>query len=231
MTGWRAFWNRPNRIYVNERHLRVHYRQVADDLIGLAGGGGAVVLDYGCGEALEADRVAASVARLMLYDAADATRARLLARHGGNGRIAVLDEAALAALAPGSIDLIVVNSVAQYLAREEFGELLGNARRWLSDRGRLVLADIVPPDNGMVADVAALLRTAAREGFLAAALTGLAMTAVSDYGRMRRQLRLSTYTEGEVATLAGEAGLAAVREPRNLGFNPRRMTFTLRPAG
>lgn len=231
MTGWRAFWNRPNRIYVNERHLRVHYRQVADDLIALAPGRSAVVLDYGCGEALEADRVGAAVARLMLYDAADATRARLEARHGGNGRIAVLDEAALAALTPRSVDLIVVNSVAQYLSREEFVALLGSARRWLAEGGRLVLADIVPPDNGMAADVASLLRTAARERFLMAALAGLTMTAVSDYGRMRRELRLSTYTVGEVAALARAAGLAAVREPRNLGFNPRRMTFTLRPAG
>src|SRR3546814_17399045 len=82
MTGWRSLWNRLNRIYVNERHLRVHYRRVADDLIGLAPGAGAVVLDYGCGEALEADRVAATVSRLLLYDAADATRERPLGRHG-----------------------------------------------------------------------------------------------------------------------------------------------------
>src|SRR3546814_15868024 len=92
------------------------------------------------------------------------TRERLLVRHGANARVSVLDDAALAALAPGSVGLLVVNSVAQYLSRDEFAGLLGDAREWLADGGRLVLADIVPPGNGMAADVASLLRTATREG-------------------------------------------------------------------
>src|SRR3546814_15659511 len=127
MTGWRSLWNRLNRIYVNERHLRVHYRRVADDLIGLAPGAGAVVLDYGCGEALEADRVAATVSRLLLYDAADATRERLLVRHGANARVSVLDDAAFAASAPGSVGLLVVNPVGQALSRADVPGLLGDA--------------------------------------------------------------------------------------------------------
>src|SRR3546814_18337013 len=83
----------------------------------------------------------------------------------------------------------------------------------------------------MAADVASLLRTATREGFLMAALAGLAATAASDYRRMRRELQLSTYTEGEIGALSRAARFVPVREPRNLGFNARRMTFTLRPAG
>ena len=29
MRDWLSFWNSPNRIYVNERHRDVHYRNIA----------------------------------------------------------------------------------------------------------------------------------------------------------------------------------------------------------
>lgn len=229
MSGWLDFWNRPNRIYVNETHLRLHYRHIAEELAALAPRGGGVLLDYGCGDALDAARVAAGVDRLLLYDAAAAVRERLRVRHGGEPRIVVLDDAALAAIEPGSVDLVMVCSVAQYLTRAEFEALLGRVRDWVAPDGRLVLADVVPPGPGMVADVAALLRTAWRGGFVLAAVGGLAATLVSDYARNRRTLQLAAYTQAEIGALAAAAGFEARREPRNLGFNRRRMTFTLRP--
>ncbi|RYZ60997.1 MAG: SAM-dependent methyltransferase, partial [Proteobacteria bacterium] len=61
--SWREFWNADNPIYVSERHQRLHCRRVADDTIALVGDlcpapGRARVLDFGCGKALEAARVA-----------------------------------------------------------------------------------------------------------------------------------------------------------------------------
>ena len=229
MSGWRDFWNRPNCIYVNDRHLAVHYGRVADDIIRAIPRADAVVLDYGCGEALGADRVAARAGRLYLCDSAPETRARLAARHGSVPGIRLLDEAGLAALPPGSLDLVVVNSVIQYLSAAELKELLVYSRGWLKPDGRLLLADVIPPDNSARADALCLLRTARANGFLTAAVAGLGRTFFSDYRRMRQTLGLSTYSPGEIEALAAEARLAATRETRNLGFNQGRMTFSLRP--
>ena len=33
IANWREFWDRPHRIYVNERHRRVHYARVAADIV------------------------------------------------------------------------------------------------------------------------------------------------------------------------------------------------------
>ena len=230
MGGWRDFWNRPNRIYVNGRHLEVHYRRVAEDIRAALPGGKAVVLDYGCGEALAAGEVAAAAERLYLYDSAPETRARLAARHGAARGIVVLDEDGLAALASGSVDLVIVNSVIQYLPESELKELLVRARGWLSPDGRMLLADVIPPDNPAAADALCLLRTGLSHGFLGAALVGLVRTFFSDYRRMRQSLGLSTYTPEAIAVLAAENGLSCSREPRNFGFNQRRMSFSLRPA-
>ena len=53
---WLAFWNGAHSIYVNERNKDVHYRLIAEAIAALLPGRDARVLDYGCGEALHADR-------------------------------------------------------------------------------------------------------------------------------------------------------------------------------
>lgn len=230
MNPWREFWGRAHRIYVNDRHRAVHYRQVADDIISvLPDRNGATVLDYGCGDAFEAPRVAARVGRLYLFDAVPDVVQRVRARFAGEAKIAVFGETELAALAPGSIDLIVVNSVVQYLQPAELTAMLATARRLLRHDGLLVVADVIDPDAGAVADVVSLLRCASGNGFLLAALGGLAATFFSDYRRLRQSVGLARYREAEFLRLLEDAGFTASRRPRNFGFNPQRMTFLARP--
>jgi hypothetical protein len=121
--------------------------------------------------------------------------------------------------------------VVQYLSPAELDRLLPLWRRKLAPAGMLVIADVVDPDAGMLPDVLALLRLARAEGFLLAALGGLAATFLSDYRRLRRELGLALYREGEMLARLRAAGYAAERRPRNLGFNQARMTFLARPDG
>jgi ubiquinone/menaquinone biosynthesis C-methylase UbiE len=228
MNPWRRFWGQSHRIYVNDRHRAVHYRQVADDVLAVLPRPSSTVIDYGCGDALDAGRVAARVARLYLFDAVPEVVARLRGRFAGEANITVLDEAQLAAVPPASIDLAVVNSVVQYLQPAELDTALAAVRRILRHDGTLVVADVIPPDAGAAADVAALLRTAARHGFLLAALGGLVATFFSDYRRLRRSAGLATYSEAEFLRMLRRAGFEASRRPANFGFNASRMTFIAR---
>jgi SAM-dependent methyltransferase len=227
--SWREFWNNANSIYVNKRHQRVHYRMVADDILSLKPAPDAAVLDFGCGDALDAARVGGRVGGLYLYDAAEEVRGRLSRRFGAEPAIHILDDESLRAMPVGSLDLIVVNSVLQYVAPAEFAGLLADWRPLIKPTGTLVLADVIPPDDMMVADTLALLRFAWREGFLLAAIKGLVATAFSDYPKLRRKLELSTYTEAEMLAKLKEAGFDAERRRPNFGFNQTRMTFTARP--
>jgi hypothetical protein len=65
-SAWLAFWNGAHSIYVNGRHKDVHYRLIAEAIAALVPGRDACVLDYGCGEALHADRVAAVAGEVLL---------------------------------------------------------------------------------------------------------------------------------------------------------------------
>lgn len=228
VTSWREFWDRDTPIYVNARHKARHYAGLAKDIAALVPHPDAVVLDHGCGEALSADHVAAACGRLLLCDASPRQREALTRRFSGTSAIAVLSPEAVAALPAASLDLVVANSLAQYLTTGELDACLRDWRRLLRPGGRLVLADVIPPQLGAVADATALLGFARREGFLLAALLGLARTLVSDYRRLRRNLGLARYSEaGMLARLKG-AGFAAERMPRNLGHNQERMAFVAR---
>lgn len=223
--GWRAFWNRDTAIYVSERHRALHYRDVADDIAALVPHAGAVVLDHGCGEALAAGRVAGACARLLLLDAAPLVRGRLRARSAADTRIAVIAPEDLAGLGDGSLDLVVANSLAQYLTDDELEALLILWRAKLRPGGRLVLADILPPGLGALADARALLAFAARGGFVPAALAGLVRTAFSDYRRLRGELGLARHAPDALLARLEAAGYRARRLPRNLGHNQNRMAF------
>jgi len=229
LVSWRDFWNRDTPIYVSERHKALHYAAIARDVAALVPAPDAVVLDHGCGEALSADDVAARCARLYLCDAAPLVRARLERRFGGEARITVLAPEDVGSLPDASLDLIVANSLVQYLSRDELREALRLWRKKLRPAGRLVLADVIPPDLSPLADARALLGFAARDGFLKDALLGLARTAFSDYRRLRRDLGLARYGEDEMLGLLRADGFAAERRRPNLGHNQARMTFVARP--
>jgi len=230
MANWRDYWNQDTPIYSGERHKLIHYKLVATDIAGLVPSPEAVVLDYGCGEALFAEQVAARCARLYLSDAAPLVRERLRARFGGHERIAILSPEEVSRLADGSLDLVVVNSLLQYLSLDELRGLLKLWRAKLRNGGRLVIADVIPPDVSPLTDAKALLSFAWHGGFLGSALLGLARTAFSEYRRIREEIGLAQYGEDEMIDILQDSGFEPERAPRNLGHNQARMTFVARPA-
>jgi SAM-dependent methyltransferase len=225
MSDWQSFWDSAHSIYVNARHKDVHYREIADQIAAFVPRAGARVLDYGCGEAIHADRVAAAAGEVLLCDAAPSVRAAIAARLGAETRIRVLAPPDVAGLPERSIDLIVANSVTQYLTPAELDGLLALWRRLLAPGGTLIVADVIPPDAGALTDVVSLLRYAAANGFLLAAFCGLARTSVSPYRKLRSQIGVTRYAQSDFVAKLRAAGFSATRLERNMEHNPARMTF------
>lgn len=229
MDDWIDYYDSTHTIYVSALHRDVHFRVIADDILKYVPFADAVVLDYSCGEALSAARVAAACRRLILAEPAPGVRGRLIARFSADPKIEVRSLDDLAQLSDASVDLAVMISVAQYMTPADLDRTLALMRRLLKPGGRLVLGDILRPEVGAGADVMALLRLAATHGFLRDALWGLARTALSDYWQLRQRIGLQRYSEAEMAGKLGAAGFAAARAPANVGHNPARMTFMATP--
>jgi SAM-dependent methyltransferase len=229
MGEWIAFWDSDHSIYVNARHREVHYRTIGRDMLAYVPVG-ACVLDYGCGEALHADLIAACARRLILCEAAPALRGALAARLSGHPNIEVLPPDGVAALPSRSLDVVVIHSVVQYLTPNELDKMLVLFRRLLTNDGIVIIGDVVPPRLSAFADAMALLRFAAANGFLGAALVGLMRTLASEYWRLRSKLGLTRYAERAMIDKLAAAGFSASRARANIGHNTGRMTFLARPA-
>ncbi|HEY3891806.1 MAG TPA: class I SAM-dependent methyltransferase [Bradyrhizobium sp.] len=230
MDDWIDYYDSTHTIYASKLHRDLHFQLIATDIIGYISSPDAVVLDYACGEALSAARVADVCGKLILAEPAPGVRGRLIARFAPNTRIRVRSLDELRKMNEKSVDLAVMNSVAQYMTPAELDAALAVIRRLLKPSGRLVLGDILRPEVGMSRDVLALLRFALRHGFLKDALIGLVSTALSNYRQLRAQVGLQRYSETEMLAKLASAGFTASRAHFNIGHNSWRMTFVGRHA-
>jgi SAM-dependent methyltransferase len=228
MKDWVGYFDSDHPIYVSARHRDVHYTRLADAIVSYVPSSTAAVLDYGCGEALHADHVAAAAGRLTLAEAGPAVRTRLIERFKGNHRITVISTDLAASVPPQSFDMVILHSVSQYLTPEEFDQKVALFHRLLQPGGLLVVGDVVPPEASALSDAGALLRFGWRDGFFCAAVLGLVRTLFSDYRRLRAKVGLTRYSEQEMAGKLAAAGFTATRAPANLGHLATRMTFLAR---
>ena len=229
MSDWLAFWDSPHFIYVNARHKDVHYRLIADQIAALVPSREARVLDYGSGEALHADLVAAAARELLLCEAAPGVRAGLAARFAGNPKIRVVAPHEVAGLPEHSLDLVVLHSVAQYLTAAGTGALFTLFHGLLKPDGLLVVSDVISPKFAAAKDAWALLRFGQANGFFLAALWGLLRTVFSDYWRLRSRLGLTCYAKAAMIEKLSAAGFSAQPAVANIGHNQARRTYYARP--
>jgi ubiquinone/menaquinone biosynthesis C-methylase UbiE len=230
MDDWIDYYDSTHTIYASRRHRDLHFQLIARDIIGYISSPDAVVLDYACGEALSAARVAEACGKLFLAEPAPGVRGRLIARFAPNTKIRVRSLDDLRNMDEKSVDLAIMNSVAQYMTSAELDAAFATIRRLLKPGGRLIVGDILRPEVGMPRDVIALLRFAATHGFLKDALIGLISTALSDYRQLRAKVGLQRYGEAEMIAKLAANGFVASRAHLNIGHNPWRMTFVARHA-
>ena len=230
MDDWIDYYDSTHTIYASKQHRDLHFQVIARDIMGYITAKDAVVLDYSCGEALSAARVADACAMLILAEPAPGVRGRLIARFAPIPKIRVRSLDDVKHMPEQSIDLVVMNSVAQYMTPADLDSAFAVILRLLKCSGRLVLGDILRPEIGMPTDVYALLRFAAKNGFLKDALTGLLATSLSDYRQLRSRLGLQRYSEADMIAKLEASGFLATPAPRNIGHNPWRMTFVARPS-
>ena len=230
MDDWIDYYDSTHTIYASRLHRDLHFQIIARDIIGYISSPDAVVLDYACGEALSAAKVADACGKLYLAEPAPGVRGRLIARFAPNTRIRVrsLD------------DLRNDDGEVGRSGGHELGRPIHDAGRTRPGlRGRQTAAEARRPAggrrypaprgrHGQGRDGAVALR--ATHGFLKDALIGLVSTALSDYRQLRSKVGLQRYSEAEMLAKLAAGGFTASRALSNIGHNPWRMTFVARHA-
>src|ERR1700726_1687652 len=131
MDDWIDYYDSTHTIYASRLHRDLHFQLIARDIIGYIATPDAVVLDYACGEALSAARVAEACGKLILAEPAPGVRGRLIARFAPNTKIQVRSLDAIRKMEEKSVDLAVMNSVAQYMAPAELDTAFAVIKRLL----------------------------------------------------------------------------------------------------
>ncbi len=221
---WIEFWNDEHHIYVNERHKVAHDRLVTRDIAAYLPSRCAV-LDFGCGRNSAIHVIAQKVSLLVLCDAAPSVRDDIQSRFSQCDRIRVLSPQDLDRIPAGSLDVIVMHSVAQYLSVADMKLMLIAFNRLLKDNGKLVIGDVISGSANTLSDAKELLYFASREGFLWMAVVGLLRTALSPYRKLRSTLGLTSYNRTEMRAILDGANFDCEKSERNIGHHQRRSTY------
>ncbi len=225
---WPAFWDRL------QEHV-IFRVEAADYVIRLQAALGpaprARVLDFGCGFGFIAELLAPQVGELYVFDASSQMRRRARRRLASHANVRFLGPpAAVPWPARLRFDLILVNSVAQYMPPEEFDRWLGLWRAMLAGGGRLVLSDLLTGKVDPVSEVVEMLVLSARRGCLLSVVRK-ALGELRQYAKTRHGRPLGRIAPDDLRERAGRRGLAVDVLPSNLTYRKRRATAVLSKTG
>ncbi|MRR36495.1 class I SAM-dependent methyltransferase, partial [bacterium] len=108
----------------------------------------STILDFGCGAGFIAQMLAPRVKKISLWDISETMRRLALSHTAGCSNVTLLDFSDSAGPEVGqAFDLILVNSVIQYMEPGEFTRWLSRWRQVLREHGKIVISDIITPDG------------------------------------------------------------------------------------
>ena len=108
MDDWIDYYDSTHTIYASKRHRDLHFAIIAHDIVSYIPSKDAVVMDYSCGEALSAAKVAEACGMLVLAEPAPGVRGRLISRFAPNTKIRVRSLEDVRKMQEKSIDLVVM---------------------------------------------------------------------------------------------------------------------------
>lgn len=229
-TGWPAYFDGLGEQSPLHREQAALYVVALRDQVGLRRE--QRVLDFGCGFGFVAALLAPLVAEVWVWDPAPNMRAVTAHRTAELANVRLCDLSAEpapeVAVEAAPFDLILVNSVAQYMAPEDLSAWLPRWRAMLARGGAVVLSDLIPPRHSGLSDVSDLLRLGARHG---SPLRGAraAVGGIRRYWRTSRAAPLVRVGHDDLDRRAAEADLEVTALPRNLTHFRRRWTAVLQP--
>ena len=186
------------------------------------------VLDFGCGFGTITMLLARAVGEVCAWDPSPSMRAWAQRNAVDRANVQIVERSSDRRLVGDAepYDLIVVNSVIQYMSARERRLWLCRWRDLLAPGGRMVLSDLVSPRHHVWDDAVSLCRFYAQHGRLTDALRQR-LRDLGLYSRARRMCRLSSVGREELRRDAAAAGLAMQLLATNLTYRTHRTAALL----
>jgi len=186
------------------------------------------VLDFGCGLGFVSELLATEVGKLYFWDYSENMLETARARLTKVSNSEVIDLSCADDTTDTNFDLIVVNSVIQYMSDEDFATWLGRWRNMLEKSGVLVISDVILPQPAFLTEVADSLSFSVKEGFLIRTLKQN-FKQYWRYLKARRQATMTRYSKDDFSRRVEKEGFAIQFLPENLTYRTNRFSALLRP--
>jgi SAM-dependent methyltransferase len=222
--GWAEYWDglAPRRLFAEQ--ARDHVRRLRS-VVPLCSSDR--VLDFGCGFGHVVELLAPEVSRIDYWDAAERMRRATAQRTAHLATAAPVDLGPGVHAPVGGYDLILVNSVIQYMSASELAGWLVRWNGMLRATGQVVLSDVPAPGTAALPELLGVLRFAATHRILLrTVLDGVAEA--DRYLHSRRRGDLQRWQPAELARRVAGAGLVAEVLPANLTHFRSRFSMVLR---
>lgn len=218
--GWRRYWDGHGPPTPPFRHEAATFAARLGAAIPLTAA--TRVLDFGSGLGLVAAALAPQVGRVWVWDASPTMRRHTAAATATYPNVAALDLEDPGGLpAQVRVDVILVNSVVQYMTAAELTTWMSVWVRLLAPDGCIVLSDVMPPDHAARRELLAMLRR--QPGLIVRSLRARLRYALAL--RSLPQLRLG---RDDLNRLAVAHGLGVEILPANLTHFPDRLAAVFR---
>jgi SAM-dependent methyltransferase len=219
---WNAYWRRLACHVTSCAEAALYVERLARVLPPLSD---ARVLDFGGGFGVAAGLLAPRVRTIVLWDASAAMRHHAAARLVPTPNARVVDDFPEGA----TFDLVLVNSVVQYLPTDDRRAWLARWRSVLAPTGAVVLSDVPRGERGeRLRDLVEILAFHSLQGRLATLLRERVGDVIA-YHRAARARPLTTLTPEALRGEAATAGFAVRMLEGSLTCRRRRLAAVLHP--
>jgi 2-polyprenyl-3-methyl-5-hydroxy-6-metoxy-1,4-benzoquinol methylase len=185
------------------------------------------VFDFGCGFGHVSNALADKIKEIYMWDDSNNMRSTAVNNVGHHKNVILIDAASSEDFqVQTDFDLILVNSVLQYMSSDEFSTWLMKWRSLLKPEGKIIISDIIPHKVSPLLDLTSLLFFCLRKGIIIQAVKeGYRM--LNDWLRTKNVLPLQYYSREDIGQNAEDAGFVVRLYDRNLTYRQSRFSVEL----
>ncbi len=183
-----------------------------------------VVLDFGAGWGTVSDRILPFCKELYALDSSERMRNIMRNRFEKTDKLHVV--ASIEEI-PGPVDVVIVNSVFQYIPMQTGIEILKSFGDKCTSDSRVVLSDLIPISYSKVADLLFLILHTAVAGKLLEFASHV-LRAVRQSSDSNLSDKLERYESGFITTVLRDSGFDVELLPRNLTPSSKRYSILAR---
>ena len=216
MSSWGNYWQENPKLFTTVMEKSTEYvasKLIHNQLIGA----NSQVLDFGCGPGYLANALKGSITSYFGIDIShhyiETAKEKCKDYPNFHFKAFPLDQSiySLSVLEQegNQFDTIVILSVIQYLEKkEDVLQLLEKCKLLLKPRGKIILADVITNEQGLLKDIISILAHSIKNKYFFQFLKFMFVAKQSKYNQLRKNKKLLTLSKSEILSYAHQLNLA-----------------------